>query len=344
MPGHDVIVAGASAGGMEALQVLVAGLPAHLPAALFVVWHMPPHSFGVLPDVLDRAGPLPAAHARDGEPIAPGRVYVAPPDRHLLLEPGHVRLTRGPKENHFRPAIDPLFRSAAVTSGPRVIGVVLSGLLDDGTAGLWAIKDRGGLAVVQEPEEALFPAMPRSALEYVAVDHRRPAAELGPLLAQLVRLPALDEGGTPVSEELYIEHRIAMADNALERGVTKLGTPSLYTCPECAGVLIQLHGDGPLRFRCHTGHAFSADALVAQAAESIEEHLWNVVRTMDEHLLLLRQIADQLHAAGNVPAAERLLDQAHTVQQQTQTVRQVALAPAAPVAPLPPDAKRAGGG
>src|SRR5919202_3455479 len=132
MPGHDIIVAGASAGGMEALQVLVRDLPADLPAALFVVWHIPAHSFGVLPDVLARAGLLPAAHARDGEPIAPGRVYVAPPDRHLLLEPGQVRLTRGPKENHFRPAIDPVFRSAAVAYGPRVIGVVLSGLLNDG--------------------------------------------------------------------------------------------------------------------------------------------------------------------------------------------------------------------
>src|ERR671933_2234360 len=198
MPGHDIIVSGASAGGMEALQILVRGLPADLPAALFVVWHLPPHSFGVLPDVLDRSGPLPAAHARDGEPIVPGRIYVAPPDRHLLLEPGQVRLTRGPKENHFRPAIDPLFRSAAAAYGPRVIGVVLTGLLDDGTAGLWTIKDRGRLAVVQDPDDALFPAMPLSALEYGAVDARRPAAELGPTLADLARRPVTLGGATPV--------------------------------------------------------------------------------------------------------------------------------------------------
>ena len=147
-----------------------------------------------------------------------------------------------------------------------------------------------------------------------------------------------------MSEHLHIEHRIAMEDNALELGVTKLGTPSLYTCPDCHGVLLQVHGDGPLRFRCHTGHAFTADALVAQAGESIEENLWNVVRAMDEHLLLLRQVADQLHAAGNVAAAERLLDQAHAVQQQTQSVRQVALAHAIPVAPLRADATRTGTG
>ena len=330
MPGHDIIVAGASAGGMEALQILVRGLPADLPAALFVVWHLPPHSFGVLPDVLDRSGPLPAAHARDGEPIVPGRIYVAPPDRHLLLEPGYVRLTRGPKENHFRPAIDPLFRSAAIAYGPRVVGVVLSGTLDDGTAGLWTIKDRGGLAVVQDPDDALFAAMPRSALENVDVDARRPVAELGPVLAVLAQHPAKDAGGKSVSEELNIENRIAMEENALERGVTKLGTPSLYTCPECHGVLLQLHNQAPLRFRCHTGHAFTADALVAQASEMIEENLWNVVRAVDENLLLLRQIADQLRAAGNLAAAERLLDQARAVEQQTQIVRQVAMEHAAP--------------
>src|SRR3712207_5936621 len=154
MAGHNIIVVGASAGGMEALQALVAGLPDDLPAAVCVVWHLPAHAEGVLPAVLDRAGPLPAAHARDGEPIERSRIYVAPPDRHLVLERGHMRLTRGPKENHFRPAVDPLFRASAVAYGPRVIGVVLSGLLNDGTAGLWTIKDRGGLAVVQEPDEA----------------------------------------------------------------------------------------------------------------------------------------------------------------------------------------------
>ena len=134
MVGHDIIVVGASAGGMEALQALVRGLPPDLPAALFVVWHMPPHSFGVLPEVLERAGPLRAVHAHDGDGIVSGRIYVAPPDQHLLLDPGQVRLTRGPKENHFRPAVDPLFQSAAAAYGPRVIGVVLSGLLDDGTS------------------------------------------------------------------------------------------------------------------------------------------------------------------------------------------------------------------
>lgn len=325
MPVHDIIVIGASAGGMEALQDLVRGLPPDLPAALFVVWHIPAHSVGVLPAVLTRAGPLPAHHARDGEPIEPGRIYVAPPDRHLLLEPGRVRLTHGPKENHFRPAIDPLFRSAAIAYGPRVIGVVLSGLLNDGTAGMWVIKDRGGLAVVQEPEAALYPSMPASVLEYVAVDERRPAALLGPVLAELVHTPVDERGGTPVSDDLNLEHRIALEDNALELGVTQLGRPSLYTCPECHGVLIQLRGGAPLRFRCHTGHAFTADALLAHAAAGIEAQLWSVLRAMDEHVLLLTQVAHQLQDAGNPVAAERLLAQVQVAHQQTHTIRAVAV-------------------
>ncbi|HEY0607491.1 MAG TPA: chemotaxis protein CheB [Herpetosiphonaceae bacterium] len=325
MPIHDIIVIGASAGGMEALQDLVRGLPPDLPAALFVVWHLPAHSVGVLPDVLTRAGPLPARHARDGELIEPGRIYVAPPDWHLLLEPGRVRLTHGPKENHFRPAVDPLFRSAAIAYGPRVIGVVLSGLLDDGTAGMWVIKDRGGLAVVQEPDAALYPSMPASVLEYVAVDERRPAALLGPVLAQLVHTPVDEQGGRPVSEDLNLEHRIALEDTALDLGVTQLGTPSLYTCPECHGVLIQLRGGAPLRFRCHTGHAFTADALLAHAAAGIEANLWSVVRTMDEHVLLLTQVAHQLQEAGNPAAAERLRAQVHVAHQQTHAIRAVAI-------------------
>lgn len=324
MPIHDIIVIGASAGGMEALQDLVRGLPPDLPAALFVVWHIPAHSVGVLPDVLTRAGPLPARHARDGEPIEPGRIYVAPPDRHLVVEPGRVRLTHGPKENHFRPAVDPLFRSAAIAYGPRVIGVVLSGLLNDGTAGMWVIKDRGGLTVVQEPDTALYPSMPASVLEYVAVDERRPAALLGPVLAQLVHTPVDEQGGTPMSDDLRLEHRIALEDNALELGVTQLGTPSLYTCPECHGVLIQLRGGAPLRFRCHTGHAFTADALLAHAAAGIEANLWSVLRAMDEHVLLLTQVAHHLQDVGN-PAAERRLAQAHVARQQTQAMRAVAV-------------------
>ena len=180
MSGHDMITIGASAGGVEALTELVRGLPVDLPASVFVSLHVPPHGTSMLPQILSRRGPLPAHHARDGEPIEPGRIYVAPPDLHLLIHQGVVRLSRGPRENGFRPAIDPLFRTAARWHGPRVVGVILSGTLDDGTAGLLAIKERGGFAVVQDPDDALFPGMPRNAMDVVHVDHVLPASEHPP--------------------------------------------------------------------------------------------------------------------------------------------------------------------
>src|SRR5438067_12132886 len=183
MPGHDTIVIGASAGGVDALQQLVAGLPADLPAAVFVVLHISPHGPSVLPRILSRAGPLRAAHPKDREAIRPGRVYVAPPDYHLLVSNGRVRVTRGPRENGHRPAVDALFRPAARSRGPRVVGAVLSGVLDDGTAGLLAVKQAGGLAVVQNPADALYSGMPQSALDNVAVDYTLPVADIPAVLA-----------------------------------------------------------------------------------------------------------------------------------------------------------------
>jgi two-component system chemotaxis response regulator CheB len=193
LPGHDIIVIGASSGGIESLIEVVAGLPQDLSAAIFVVLHVSPQSKSELPAILSRAGPLPAAHAKDDETIAPGRIYVAPPDLHLLLNSERVRLVRGPKENNTRPAVDPLFRSAALAFGPRVVGVVLSGSLDDGTAGLIAVKKRGGVAIVQDPADAVFPDMPRNAMEAVDVDHCLPKSEIAAVLARLSREPAKKE-------------------------------------------------------------------------------------------------------------------------------------------------------
>src|SRR3954468_11072475 len=189
----DIVVVGASAGGMQALERLVAGLPADLPAALFVVWHLSPGVRSVLPMVLSKAGPLPAAHPSDGDQIRPGRIYVGPNDHHMLLERGYIRVTKGPKENRFRPAIDPLFRSAAYVYSTRVIGVVLSGALDDGTAGLWAIKLRGGTAVVQDPTDAMHRSMPLNALDNVQVDYTVPVAQMGGGLCRPPREPAAPE-------------------------------------------------------------------------------------------------------------------------------------------------------
>lgn len=321
MPGHDIVVVGASIGGLEVLRTIVGELPRDLPAAVFVVWHIASESPALLPDIFQRAGPLPALYPQDGEAIQPGRIYVAPPDQHLLVDDGHVRLSRGPKENRFRPAIDPLFRSAASAYGPRVIGVVLSGALDDGTAGMEVVKARGGIAVIQDPREALNPSMPLSVRAHVAVDHCVPAAAIGPLLADLTRRAAVEAAQEPAREHLAIENRIAFAHSALEAGVMQLGQPSPFTCPECHGTLLEITSAGVPRFRCHTGHAYSIQSLVAEVSGAIEETLWNTVRAIEERMLLLRRAADHLRARGDHAEAARLLGLVREAEQQVQLVR-----------------------
>jgi two-component system chemotaxis response regulator CheB len=207
VPGHDIIVIGASAGGVEALQKIASALPARLEAAIFVVLHVGAEATSALPAILRRAGPLPANHAINNEPIGYGRIYIAPPDFHLVLRDGAVRVIHGPRENRCRPAVDPLFRSAAITYGRRVIGVVLSGALDDGTAGLLAIKVQGGIAVVQDPDDALVPGMPRNALEYVKVDHCLPVSEIGPLLARLAPVTPASRPATPDTGRGFLQPR-----------------------------------------------------------------------------------------------------------------------------------------
>jgi len=322
---RNIIVIGASAGGIEALKRLAATLPPTFPATLFVVMHVSADSPGLLAEILDNAGPLPVFQATDQAPIRKSHIYVAPPDHHLLLESGWMRVTRGPKENRFRPAVDPLFRSAAYAFGPQVIGVVLSGMLDDGTAGLWSIKDRGGVAIVQEPRDALYPSMPQSALKYVAVDYRLPMSEMAAVLTELVYEPLAEEGEAAMPEALAIETRIALEDNALESGVLNLGKPSLYTCPECHGVLVQIQEGDIVRFRCHTGHAYSQEALLAEIEEIIEDGLWNVVRVMDEKTLLLRLMAQSNNVQPEHEVALRFLQKATDVEQRAQLVRQLVL-------------------
>jgi two-component system chemotaxis response regulator CheB len=322
VPTKDIIVIGASAGGIEALRTIAGGLPKDLPASVFVVIHTSPQSPGVLADILDRAGALPATNAADGERIQPGKIYVAPPDQHLIIEPNRIRLTRGPKENRFRPAVDPLFRSAAQVYGPRVIGVILTGNLDDGTAGLWAVKQLGGTTAVQDPREAIAPSMPRSAMRYARVDHCLPLAEIAPLLVRLTNTPAEEKGAYEVPEGMEIEVRIAKEDTALDAGVLKLGEPSNYACPECHGVLLQLNEEKRIRFRCHTGHAYSVDSLLAEITGGVEDSLWSAIRSIEESVLLLRHMAEHLAESENGDTAERYLAQAQQAQRRADLVRQ----------------------
>jgi two-component system, chemotaxis family, protein-glutamate methylesterase/glutaminase len=316
-----VVVVGASSGGIDALTQLAAALPAEFPAAVCVVLHTSPQSPGVLDGILDRAGPLPARAVRGGERPQPGHIYVAPPDRHLVLEPNRLRLTKGPRENRFRPAIDPLFRSAAQVYGPAAVGVVLTGNLDDGTAGLWAIKQLGGVAIVQDPADAAYPAMPQSAINHVKVDHVVPLQAVAPLLARVVSVSP-SQGGAVVSDRINIEMKIAKEENAIEAGVEQLGQPSSYACPECHGVLLQIEEEGRVRFRCHTGHAYSADSLLAGINEAIEDALWNTVRAIDEGARYIRHLADHLQPQDRA-RAERFALEASQANSQSEAVRQL---------------------
>jgi two-component system, chemotaxis family, protein-glutamate methylesterase/glutaminase len=321
LAGHDIIVIGASAGGVEALSAVVRELPADLPAAVFVVLHMPAQSPSLLAKILDRSAKLPATQAVDDEPIRQGHIYVAAPDCHLLVQKGHVHVKRGPKENRHRPAIDPLFRSAARAYGPRVIGVVLTGALDDGTAGLKDIKRLGGLAVVQDPDDAYFPSMPRSAIQNVEVDHVKPLSQIGSLLAYLAHTPAEEEGAYPVPEEMSIEVESSQSAHIGIETMNKLGTPSYYSCPECHGTLWELGDDNFLRFRCHVGHAFTAESLQADHSESLEEALYAALRALEESASLARRLAERAERFNHEHVRERYLQRAQQTAHHADIVR-----------------------
>jgi two-component system chemotaxis response regulator CheB len=288
---EHLVVIGASAGGVDAIASVAAGLPPDFGAPICLVVHTGADSPGMLHRVLHHAGPLPADVVRESEPLRPGRFYVAPPDRHILVEPGIVIATRGPKENNARPAIDPLFRSAAQVYGPRVIGVVLTGNLDDGTAGLRTIKQLGGLAIVQDPDAAESPSMPASALRRVSVDYCVPLPDIGPLLTRLTR-ESVHDRPVPESKLVAAEVGIAKGENSLHAGIEAIGRPSPFACPECHGVLREISdGDEP-RYRCHTGHAYTKAAFLSENTETVEAALWSAIRALEERIRMLRSDGD----------------------------------------------------
>jgi two-component system chemotaxis response regulator CheB len=309
---------------VEALITLVRGLPADLPAAVFVVLHMPADSPSALPAILERQGPVPAVRAADGLAITPGRIYVAPPDHHLLLAPGCVRVGRGPKENMHRPAIDPLFRSAAQTYGPRVIGVVLSGMLDDGTSGLKAIKERGGVAVVQDPRDALYASMPQSAIAHVAVDFVGPIRDMPVLLERLAH-ESVAEGGVAVPDHIELEVAIAQTDLSDPALLDQIGTPSHYACPDCHGTLWQIDDGDLVRFRCRVGHAYTAASMASVHAASVENALYAALRGLEESASLSRLLARNARQRGLTSIIARLDNKAAATEQQAALVRDLLL-------------------
>jgi two-component system chemotaxis response regulator CheB len=321
MTNPRVVVIGASAGGVEALKSVLCGLPADFPAAVFVVLHIPPFTDSALARILSRCGSLPARQPANGDPIEVGTIFVASPDHHLLVEKNRIGVAMGPKENRFRPSIDALFRSAAHACGPLAIGVVLSGALDDGTAGLWSIKRYGGIAVVQEPSDASFDSMPESALRYVKADHQLPATEIGALLARLVASPppqAVDvDPGLRARTAKEIE--IAAENGAFQKGVMDLGDLTPFTCPECHGVLVKFQEGQMSRFRYHTGHAYTDSALLEGVMETTGAMLWQVMRSLEEAVMVLSEMAENLHAAGSHARAKVFLAKARELEARSST-------------------------
>lgn len=325
MPGHDIITIGASAGGVEVLKWLVAELPADIPAAIFVVQHLRATAPSLMVEILNSTGSLPAAHPYDGEHIQCGHVYVAPPDHHMLLWHGHIHVVRGPKENGFRPAIDATFRTAARSYGPRVVGLVLTGMLDDGTAGLLAIKRRGGTALVQEPAQAAFPDMPTNALRYVAVDAVLSTTEMPSMLTHLAHEPASTEGEMAMENRIDLEAAIsAMNDEALHKADT-LGTPAPFSCPDCGGVLAEYYDGDLLRFRCQVGHAYSPESLVAQKTDTLDYQLWAAYRALDERATLSRRLAQEAKRLNDTLGQRRFMERCELAEQKKSQLRELLL-------------------
>ncbi len=318
MTGRDGVVVGASAGGVEALTRLDGGFPPDLPAAVFVVRHLPPDAPSALAAILSRAGPLPAVTAVDGDELRPGSIYVAPPNRHLSVGNGLMHVLVGPRENGARPAVDVLFRSAAHAYGPRVVGIVLSGALSDGALGLALIKLRGGVALVQDPDEALFVGMPRSAMAATEVDYCAPVSHLSSLVVKLVREPMEQPTENRTNEE-QTEERV---DDPPVEGVVeekRPGTASGLTCPECHGSIWELRDGESVRFECRVGHAYGSDAFVAEQGERVEAALWTAINTLHERSETFLRLAEMYERGSGL--AERYRQRAGETNDQADVIR-----------------------
>jgi two-component system chemotaxis response regulator CheB len=320
---RNIVVIGCSVGGVEALQAIAAGLPENFSAAVFVVLHLSPQTHSVLPEILNRAGPLPAKHPVDGEPIRRGQIYVAPPDHHLIIEDGKVLVSRGPKENRHRPSVDPLFRSAARAYGRQVIGIILTGSLDDGTVGLQTVKRAGGIAIVQDPEDAFCPDMPRSAMNHLTADYVVPLARIPALLTELVPQHVTSGSGNGAGKQRQIskEIRYAEADMAQIEDEARPGAPSQFACPECGGVLWEMEDEGMLRFRCRVGHAFTAQSLDAEQREAVEGALWAAIRALEESASLAKQMASKADQNKTPKVAKRFQESARDKMEQAGLLR-----------------------
>jgi len=288
------------------------------------VLHISPTGPSLLPDILTRVGRLPAHHPLGGEEIVPGKIYVAPPDHHLLIKPGRVVVSRGPRENNARPAVDPLFRTAARSYGPWVVGIILSGGLDDGTLGLMDVKAYSGITIVQNPDEAMFPSMPNSAIENVQVDRVASLDEIGPLLARLAREPVPEEQGAAfMARNQTNDPDVAEvgSDDLKTGNIT--GPPSKFTCPECGGALWEIQNGKLLRYRCHIGHGYTAETLMVAQGEKLEDALWSALRALEEIAGMRRRMANRARSGGWDIMARNYAEQAALAETRAGVVRSV---------------------
>ncbi|MCU0548941.1 MAG: chemotaxis protein CheB [Leptolyngbya sp. Prado105] len=323
MTGHNIIAIGASAGGVETLSKLVSQLPSDLNAAVFVAIHFPPHATSVLPQILNRLKTVPAQHPAEGDAIEAGRIYIAPPDYHLFIQKGRIHLDHGARENGHRPAIDTMFRSIAHTYGRRVVGVILTGTLDDGAAGLLTIKAQGGVALVQDPNEALFTGMPESAIKTVKVDEILKVREIATRLIELSNTPIQEK--KLMTEEISREGEwVAQEKAAIERG-ERSGMASAFTCPDCGGVLWELQDQSLMRYRCHVGHAYSIDSLLSEKDNSLERALWSANRALEEKAALARRMAAQAKRSNHLMSEEQFLERAAEAESHAAVLKQVLL-------------------
>jgi two-component system, chemotaxis family, protein-glutamate methylesterase/glutaminase len=278
-----------------------------------------------LPEILSRSGKLKASHAKDGEAIQLGRIYIAPPNFHLLLDDEKVVVKKGPKENRFRPSIDALFRSAAYTYGARVISIVLSGMLDDGTSGMWTVKRMGGITIIQDPHEAVCPSMPHNVMEYVDVDYSVPVNEMGNILQQLIGEEVNHIPQLPADEFMRLKTEVAIAseNTSCEMGIINMGHPSALTCPECSGALTMMKDGKLTRYRCHTGHAYTSNSLLENASKTTEDNMWKAVKSIEEVMMLLKRSEAEFIEAGKENKAAECHSKVEIIKQKSEELRKM---------------------
>jgi two-component system chemotaxis response regulator CheB len=320
MANRDIVAIGTSAGGVEALMSLTRSLPRDLPAAILLTLHLPSHSKSRLDEVLDRSGPLPAGFARDGEVMRKSQIYVAPPDRHLIVDGDRLALGEGPRENNARPAIDPMLRSAAVCCGGRAIGVLLTGLLGDGASGLWAIEQAGGITVVQDPKDAAFAEMPQTALKRIKPDHIVSLKDIPRLLASLTHEPASEAKVLPASIKYEVE--IARTGRNGMNEMDSFGQRSVLACPDCGGIMWEINEGELSRFRCHVGHTYTAELMSLALDENLRRSLASATRALDERIALARKLHNQAKASGHRLMAQNWADKVKEFEREAEIIRE----------------------